>query len=186
MSEENIRVEIAKDALKLLEAKSILPTSGYYVSFKQSNIFNEEDISGRELVEKTTCSTCALGALFVSTITRLNSRHDKTVHIYLDQAFGTISKPEVMGELTKYFSEEQLKLIEIMYELWPNILTNNCLDTDVNKDAMNYLAEFSSLVRLTIILKNIIKNGGEFKPETIRIKEKIDESSDSAGSITTT
>lgn len=102
------RIIIAKDVIAQIEAGKYIPIKGSY--FEANCDLKEGDELQNILIKpKTKCTVCELGGLFTSVI-RINDnfkiREDES-----DVELSDISK-----ELTKYFSEKQLVLIETAFE----------------------------------------------------------------------
>ncbi len=173
------RVMIAKDVITALEQKTIRSVSGNWVKthdqlFKEETLdkFWDGDAKIIETIEKTQisdaiknvkCDVCALGALFVCGVRRFNKI---TFGKLSDEVFGGTEAGEFEHEhldyfLKGYFSESQLSLIEIAFEkgMGAYIATSN------KENLAMRMFKGSPKIRMIGIMKNIIKNKGQFIPE---------------------
>lgn len=166
------RVTIAKDVILALNSKLIRAAQGTYVELpspilrKREEIVNKQNKDGfysddeRDLREvlleqrNPSCSACALGAIFVSSV----YRQDKaTVEEAVD--IGAYDIKEYMDGI---FSEDQLTLIEHAFEKWE--LPRSFASGHNIYDASNWGDKFTTPHdRMVAIMENIIKNKGTFK-----------------------
>lgn len=133
------RVEVAKDALKQIAAHKFKPTKGIYVkdTSRYATIASSENL--QEALEQpgAKCACCAKGALFLSAA-RCGDRLSY-------ESFNL----QIIEGLQDIFSSEQLNLIEDVFERYhrhPRFDKKHETPTQ----------------RLTAILKNIIRNKGDF------------------------
>lgn len=196
------RIAIAEDVLLQLE-------NGRYVARQRAYLRSPEPLAGGPDADlKTTfdalfakpeadCETCAIGAAYVSAV-RL---YDEEKHSSLSsfgrsedgrfQFYGveTVDWPSTMHELLgRWFSHEQLYLIEVAFEGGADVLEecdmppafreeleemrncdNACADPSDLPEvaaAINFLHPDVSSLRESMrrIWKNVLDNGGEFKP----------------------
>jgi len=133
------RVAVARDALRQVQAKKMVATSGLYAQLGKDVPLNAIN-DGKEFqkfVKHVKCQVCARGALFISTVRKEDS-------FAPGQAFRGIARATIDTRLLGLFSSGQLEDIEDFFEgggasIFPD-------DTG----------------RLVAILKNIIKNKGTF------------------------
>ncbi len=162
-------VAVAKDVLKQIPKLNV--TTGIYLTLAP-NVLQEED-EGKELqpllpklLNKKTkpCKVCALGACFISHV----GLFDKfKLPMYSSTE---ITSEDFRPELRKYFGPRQLALIESAFE---------CQECDIElgygsydgkkykalKAAANWGDKYKDdTKRLRAIMRNIIKNAGEFIP----------------------
>lgn len=174
MSKSQKRVAIAKDVLEHLDAEKITARSLIYV---EPIITKEvaEKFGGRSLkrlqvssvykeVEK--CEVCALGAMFFCAVKVAN-------HLTVDKLFdsGTWGyyprfralNRDVFWYMKKFFSEEQLTLIEYAFE---NFYGGSKAYATNEEDlaSLMYIGRPPS-ERMRAIMQNIIKNKGTFVVE---------------------
>lgn len=148
-----MRILLAKDVLKYLEANKIYARHNY---FNANYIGKDIPKSGslKTLLSKsnTTCDVCALGSLFYSYIRRFNNFNINNItktHFsnYISNGELEINnRDDLILKLKKYFSPDQLQSIENDYEL-------------------NYFSpktEDHEMMRLIMI--NIISNNGKYIP----------------------
>lgn len=161
------RIIIAKDVINQINLGKYISKSGVYCEFNKSII---GDLQKHLLKPSVNCKVCAIGSLFSSSI-RINDKYK------ISSSCQNIDNYPMMDELLKYFSEEQLHLIEKAYESWKNSIL--CTTKEIN--ASNYrdrkkLTSTSSLRNeeeykklnkeaLLSIMLNITKNKGTFRPE---------------------
>jgi hypothetical protein len=96
------------------------------------------------------CQVCALGGMFIS----YAKLYDKVTP---SDCGGSQTTP-----LREYFETDQLRLIEGAFEGFDEFnIYSGCVDT------FNfYYITTDSKTRLKLIMKNMLKNGGTFAPET--------------------
>lgn len=172
------RIAIAKDIIKQIKAKMIIPESGIYI-VPRKNRFLEEDKQLDEYFSKTPCGACALGACFigivdagdklkVSDILTLNDYSTRFTMSDLDMS------SKWRDELRRIFSPLQLSMIESAFEK-----TTMKDDEDRGRSANRLIDDNRRTIRASVafgmnyrrdkerlleICKNIIKNGGKFIP----------------------
>lgn len=159
LSDAKKRVAIAKDALEQVLAKNYKVKTGQYVTFLGSGSpiekSEELDVPPACNLQDVKCQVCARGALFVSALRKDASIEPETLpsEDYLDN--DAITETE-----NNYFSREQIDLIESAFE------TNTFCDEAPEELVMAAVLYGKSLgnkdERLVAILKNIIRNKGEF------------------------
>jgi hypothetical protein len=109
------------------------------------------------------CHVCALGACFLANV-------EKTDNVpYLDS---THRRDEITENLSKIFSEGQMGLIEAAFERSSDYGYKGD-DNDNTYDLVEAAVEFGERYddptkRLRAIMKNIIKNNGEFVPPDLK------------------
>jgi hypothetical protein len=176
------RVLIAKDVIAQVKAGRFKASSGSWVypltrsgrDWFLSNLSVEEDESVQKLFlegDIPKCECCALGAMFMS----CTLYNNKTTAIELEDVRFSFSDYVEEGSfsngLSKFFSKDQLRLIESAYE-------GNCgafyleqtasweeeglLPGDKTAGWMDRLPDDKK--RLVAIMENIIKNKGKFVP----------------------
>lgn len=179
LSEEDKRVAIAKDVIKQIKAGKYYASTGTYVNL---DVKLSDDTSLQKHFDEITCDVCALGGLFMSNV-KFNNQCT-----YNELGCGKFL------DLLKYFSKEQLFLIEIAFEGWEisdmldfETEVNGYIDimqgiyagrytleeitdtSDSTKSKMKAAMLFGENYhdesdRLIAIMQNIVKNKGEFIP----------------------
>lgn len=137
------RVAIAKDVLKWLRTRRLKAQSGTYLEGEQG--------------EK--CTACALGAVFVCTAALAST-------VKFDDTYGNhpgTNSQHMRQQLAPYFSDEQLRLIEVAFEKDPSHANDDSAKASVAA------AKYNRRIRgdkkgMKRIMQNIIKNEGTFKP----------------------
>lgn len=115
------RIMIAEDTIQQLNSKKIIAEAGVYF---QSDIPLKRGKSLQdELIKKQpTCNVCQIGGLFASCVTINNDlnipKEDKDENYFWNYSTETeeIEATQMRDYLSKYFSPEQLVLIEIAFE----------------------------------------------------------------------
>jgi hypothetical protein len=157
------RVIVAKDVIAQLGTSEMIAGDGCYVDVSTrggKRLFKAKDVKDgldvRDVLAKRakSCTVCARGAIFISTIRKFDNlpvseRAVKSVGGYLN----ALAADHVA--VMEYFETKQLLLIEAAYEGW-----------DWKYD---YVGRFKEKYpdrtdRLIAIMKNLIANGGTFKP----------------------
>jgi hypothetical protein len=159
MSDAEKRVQIAKDALAALKLK-FLVSGSTFGTFREPKT-NKPVVpdAGQDLKEyflantHLICNVCAKSTLFMSKVLRKNNYN------YHFDGPGDEPNREVCNYLSE-FSQDQLDLIECAYEL-DTFSWTNC-DRDLAEIAVYAYFGYNQDERLVLILKNIIRNKGEF------------------------
>lgn len=173
------RMVIAQDVLALLKAQAIKPRAGRYID-KPLPDGTMATTPMHEIVESWLgeCPVCAIGATMVAAIRRFD---DLNAAPFMDHGLRPGSRPEFMRYLERFFSREQLDLIEIAFESTNDI--TGLQDNDYEQDLVEAAIEFrrdragssedesgftteSDHLCLVQIFQNIIDNGGTFNPYT--------------------
>lgn len=154
------RVIIAKDVIMRLKTENLVAETGILVGLVSDNATFENSLKNFLNADIESCEVCAKGALFCSLIGRINKFSIKDIN----SESGNDESNKIHKELKKYFSIEQLDLIEIAFEGDSYLGTQ--LDDDIIDAAQDFYYEYEddSNNRLIAICENIIKNKGEFKP----------------------
>lgn len=156
------RIAIAKDVLKTLKSKKITAKAGDYFDFNGYYKLGKED-KGKDLQalldkKNVTCTVCALGATFHSLV-RLGDRFKLPQNT---EALTYITDKEMRPLLRNHFSSKQIAMIESAFE------NGQCSDgkyTGNVEQSIDFGGRYEDPEdRLSAIMKNIIKNEGEFKP----------------------
>jgi len=156
------RVAIAQDAIRQIKANKYYISTGRWVdvAVEASDAVESgmPDIDQQALLyglpavpRKITCTCCAGGAAFLSSI-RLA---DKAVI----QGGAVETLEEAADQLKRYFSQDQIDLIEEAFEKG-----GGYCHTDKGDGVAFGLDYKDATERALAIFKNIVKNKGEFKP----------------------
>ncbi len=174
------RVVIIKDAIQQLEAEAYLTGSYGYLKLSKSLVkLQKQSPNGSaqyalgNLTSKEPCGVCAKGALLLSTVRKENE-------FDLDQLVD--QHATVLARLTEdgLFDEVNLFLMECYYEGWsvvsygsgvfsvaslPSGLTLQEFKDHHNNKVIEYRNKYADKKeRLLVILNNMAKHGGVFKP----------------------
>ena len=183
------RVLIAKDVIDQILAKRFNPKRGFWVRFRNERKL--EDVVESSLQEKfldntiPSCDCCALGGLMMSCTLYNNNEKVGDVIASADDTAGILPFDfksnqdfDIGFNLTdrrkgfdngfgKIFSKNQLKLIEMSYEKGRGWFDSDrvYIDSELVAKAIRFGRQHrSNNSRLIAIMKNIVKNNGEFIP----------------------
>lgn len=158
------RVAIAKDVLAQIKAGRYQPAHCYsLISNGDSNESFQKQFNDVE------CRCCADGALLLSMVKYKNV-------FTIGDLNGLRGSSTIWRSLAKVFTPRQLFFIECAYEqrrsseFYAAIVATDSLNfrpTEKDWDIVNQVSRYylgSSTDRLINIMKNIVKNNGEFKP----------------------
>ena len=178
-SPEQKRVLIAKDVIAQVKAKKYVPKRGTWqqVVMKGFDYRDDHDDKANErslqlaLIgdEVGTCECCALGSMFLS-CTLFNNK--VTVEQANDTNTGGVIHNRLKHEngLNRFFTNKQLVLIEIAFELGYGAFRDEIpykfgVSATLENKAINFGFRYDNEdARLLAIMRNIVKNNGEFKP----------------------
>lgn len=163
------RVRIAKDVLAQLENGKIVPAAGNYFDFYEilNNLEIEEDSKEQlcDVLNKAdNCEVCALGAIFVSAVKRMDKI---TVDCYSKHnGWGDgerFRKEEILMRiyLRSFFDTSQLRMIENAFEQ-RHIHNNEKYEELFQISVFMYPKNMGPKSRMQAIMRNIIDNKGEF------------------------
>lgn len=162
LSKPEQRVLIAKDVIKQLKLRKYIARESIYVEYIPAG-GNLDVRSNFDKVDD--CHCCALGSCLLS-LTKYNNK-------FTFNDLDNLGKP-VWKELAKFFTVNQLTLIEYAFEGWYKTKEDGVgkchfnptvEDSELDKCHSFYsIYENDEKQRLIAIMKNIIKNKGTFKP----------------------
>ncbi len=171
MTRAEKRVAIAQDVLKQLRTKKYVAERDLYVSveFKgdTDNNWNARFDDVKSNIHKVKeCRVCAIGSCIVSATRLGNTLTFREMEDERD--------PKTRKLLAKAFTQKQLYLMESAFELNINSMYTlsqgyaygpNTKTEDEAVKARNFGYKYNdSTDRLKAIMRNVIKNNGEFKP----------------------
>lgn len=170
------RVAIARDVLKQLDNKRIKATSGIYFkgTARLPEISLETEV--QNIIEKTPqCNACALGSMFVCAVNAANRLKVKDLYARsLSPMLVSFSYADIDKYLSRFFSNRQLSMIESAFECsymrdFEDVFYDNDWAADKERELAQRCIAFgrterSDRKRMVKIMKNIIKNNGEFVP----------------------
>lgn len=169
---EQQRIAISKDVLKQLSIKTIKAKIGDYFEvydIKEPITKVPEKMDDLLRIFKRTknpCSVCAIGACFVGLVNMGNKIPVKGF-LSTDKLEGwEIGNTDIMREaLRKVFPSVQISLLEMAFEKYYTLSDNEKPDEESMKMAILFGEKYTTdKKRLIAIMKNIIKNKGEFIP----------------------
>lgn len=174
MSISEKRVAIARDVLKQIKKKKILPMHSCYVDsiiYKgNSEIRFDQNIQLNKITSKIKdCEACAVGSLFLCAIDRNNHFDLKQAKLLHDGSGGypeiQMSPKPIFAYLKRFFTIKQIQLIEIAFEgYYSGNFGKNIITFKESEKAMDFRDGTLLSERLVCIMKNIIENKGTFKP----------------------
>ena len=160
------RIEIAKDVLKHIKANKIIAKTRTYFKPKVRGKHAGKQL--KEILPKIReCKVCALGSIFYSYINRYNN------FVIPELGISEVEDMDIeMRELMSMFPESQLHLIETAFESKKfcsrgdmKIYSYETIDKAIDYRYRNNIGWiYGDEKALIHIMKNIIKNGGNFKP----------------------
>lgn len=173
-------VTIAKDVIEQLRVKRFVASAGTYCdidylsddhsSFHDNHEFSDSFQKSFAKDEKIVCNVCAIGAVYIGYINRFNNVDNDEVMCAED--------PQIIETLSGIFSQDQLRLMERIFENdWisdqPKWLTDMSYDDRNDYEVRctayhNRSTSDDSLLR-TIML-NVIRNDGEFVLPKSKVK----------------
>lgn len=149
LTKAQMRVAVAKDALKQLATERYIARNMIFAStgFETSGLQPNEQIQPLLRTHEEPCKVCARGALWLSSIRKFNhctvNEFDNASEESSERLFGVVN----------------LRRMEAAFELW-----ENTAQLDTRKERAFGLKYDNAHDRLVAILKNVIKNKGQFKP----------------------
>lgn len=165
------RIAIAKDAIKQLSVWNV--GGGGYCSFGEKVLPEGKNLKKVLPDLEAGCNVCAKGALFLSFVHKYNKITTDEVRNSWGES--RIDNYLILEKLTPLFSQEQLDLIERAFEGYDEIEDEEkygFVKVDVGWGECEYGIVYSyyevytdHAQRLEVILKNIIRNNGTFKPQ---------------------
>lgn len=139
-----MRIRIAKDVLLQLKEKKLKPAHLYADFLGKESIENlKPGTDLQPLFKEKNCQVCAIGALFVAKVRRYNDAQTTPYALDPEHSY-YITNKFVHKNLRNIFSKNQLNDMESAYE--------------------NQLSYITDKERMTWIMKNVIENGGTFRP----------------------
>jgi hypothetical protein len=176
------RVEIARDVIAQLKAKTIVAASVYFTSDEleyriEKGVDVDRGDASVAFAQATDCQVCGIGSLFKCAVQSSNGLPFKN----FAKAYGSTIREEEAAYLSKWFSAEMLDLVEDYYERaydWScdyscrSTCRSTCRSLPNGRrsgelmDIYNHpiLRQDDNNTRLTMIMQNLISNRGEFRP----------------------
>ena len=175
------RVQIARDVLAQLDSKRLIAASGFWLTGANSGkLFDKADIivdaELQDVLSQTKkCEGCALGGMFMCAVERANKL--KVGSLDNEEGNGQLSETDTFDYLKKFFSLEQLNLIEFTFEkgrgaahgvpsdqqeLALTFFGDDVYDTDYVDDGNDDEVGPTPEIRMRLIMENIIANKGRF------------------------
>ena len=179
------RVLIAQDVLAQLKANRYIAENGIFVEYsvRDNSVYHDDNGSVQTLFatgDIKTCNVCALGGMFMS-CTNLNNNTtlDQLVSEGSDIGSAIKNDQKFSNGLDKFFTKNQLMLIEIYFENHAGYFSSyeGTIDIDssfyksIDLDHVNafYESYCDDKRRLTAIMQNIVDNNGTFVPKKLKV-----------------
>lgn len=179
------RVAIAKDVLDQLAAERYIATAGTYVETGVTVKPSQANAQVCDILDKATeCNVCAIGSVFVSAVRLADKLTLNDMRFEFDSDWKT-NKPEPTpfgdfdaGYLKQFFTKKQLNLMEACFE---GVYCSGAGHAEVEDDDHHtarlwydranavYEGDDFEGNRLRLIMKNIVRNNGEFIPEVVEV-----------------
>lgn len=161
MTKAEKRVAVAKDVIAQLNRGKLTATTGLYFKAKSCN----KDFTGEVELQKVLkhipkCEVCAKGALFVGMINKYNDFKLNLKYDYGNDEINDEVNDSLYPKLKTLFSGKQLRLIEAYFEGWNKF--------DIENTHNFYEKNPNAKKRMILIMENIIKNNGTFKPSLLK------------------
>jgi hypothetical protein len=166
-------VAVAQDALAHLKLLTVAP--GRYVSVdithKPVTFAKSSKATAQALQKRKNCRVCALGACLLSTASLYNKFQFESLKkkaSYGEEEF-IIPYSELQYRLSEIFTQEQMDLIESAFEgrdmTGKRLPGRSSLPVETVQSAIAFGSKYDvPKARLRAIMKNIVKNDGEFRP----------------------
>lgn len=174
MSPAEKRVQIARDVIAQLNSKRLIAEAGLWLT-ADAGLFNEKDIKSdpevKDLLSKVKeCRGCALGGMFMCAVERANKLKFSQLECgknfepeYDDIGDEAISMNDTFSYMKKFFTQHQLELIEAAFEQGVGVVYGR--GTGPFNQAVDFANDIDDpSIRMRLIMENIIKNKGIFKP----------------------
>jgi hypothetical protein len=167
------RVQIAKDALKWIKKPNVkVKDKSSYFKINKGQEHLEIGTDLNQHLKKIHCTVCAKGALFLSHVDRFdNCKIQPFVKGSSIPDTDFDDERSIKHRLSKHFSASQLDMIEcafereIIYDSTRKLTNEPGQKENIAKACITFGKHHRKPVdRLEAILKNIVKNKGEFIP----------------------
>lgn len=165
------RILLAKDVLRLLQERKIVAQQDKYFENKNiilSEVSSEESFQKLLQESKEPCEVCAVGSLLVCAVKRYNKAKIKDIRYGAardDNSLGSDDAFCFMKILQRYFSKEQIVLIESAFEKTSRGI-DSCFHGNLQPDdlliAQEKYKDMDSEQTMIAIMQNIIDNNGTF------------------------
>lgn len=157
------RVAIAKDVLKHLRTMRI--AAGQYLhGYIESGIDNGEDAQARLPEIRKKCNVCAMGACLLGHIGAFDRL--KMNSMFTSYGSPLVDREEIVEILKNSFQKSDLLLIEAAFEKTYYSWTLDVLSKEKILAAVRFGRKNGPpRKRLKAIMRNIVKNNGDFIPE---------------------
>jgi hypothetical protein len=167
---EKQRVEIARDVLRMMKGRQLEAEHAVYVGLgfsltdiiernpraRLADIFQSKRDEGGRIG-----SVCAIGAAFVSAVDKFGRLKASDTEDYLTPDG---SPDEMIKYLGRWFSREQLRLMELAFEgKWWGV-DIEAPEQRLFHRAQKFCERLSAEAGMEKIMRNVVKNNGTFKP----------------------
>lgn len=179
------RVHIARDVISQLRLKRLIATPGVWLTgaggndlFDQGEALEKKDVEVQKILkEQKECTGCALGGMFMCAVETANKLKVKDLTDFYEPTqrdiddgdtgpeLGEIDGDDAFKYLRRFFSAEQLQMIEAAFEQGEGAHDGG--------EAAKLFAENVEEPedRMRLIMENIIVNKGRFAPHKLPVQE---------------
>lgn len=156
LSPEKQRVLIAQDVLQQLKIGELVAVRRRWL--EASSVDEDKFTSSQFRTSK--CEGCAVGGMLLCALKRDEANSCRTVNNYVSLF------SDAREVLDKYFSQEQLQLIEFYYENGNGDISRHSLEFGTDQYLTSWHCDQNN-TRLRLIMENIIVNDGTFVPRIV-------------------
>lgn len=175
MSKSEKRIAIAKDVIASIKSGKYNAQKEVYCSIDVNPEYNFEKKGKSELQTLmhsgaiSSCTVCAIGGIFASKVFLGNkfkvSVNEKFWSDELEIENTYIEDTEMMGSFRGIYTIVELREIEYAFEGWDIRDSFKNRSEEFHYNMINFYDKYPDVeLRLIAIMKNIIKNEGNFKP----------------------
>lgn len=170
LPKEEQRVYIARDVLAQMQLKHLKPEEGVYLASERLAYdrlkLKDQTRDFGALLDAAPCTACAIGSLFACAV-KVADRAPAASFLGQTSGTGRTVGAPLKSYLDRFFTREQQALIEAAFE--GADISSQCADAGVDVrtivSAMTFNRGFKGAkTRMTRIMRNIIRNGGDFDP----------------------
>jgi hypothetical protein len=173
------RIIIALDVIDQLRIGKLIAERGTWIGIGEDQsdreiLVNQMDKQLNTVIGSQSCTTCAIGGMFVCAVKRADRLKVKEIETVKDKSEElsptdwvdpTPDGVDLFSYLKRFFSEDQLNLIEIAFEKGDGGVKMEYMNTE-QEDAKYFIEsdDVEASDRMRFIMENIVVNGGTFKP----------------------
>lgn len=157
MTKAQMRVAVAKDVIAQVKIHNMTGQRGVYL--KKRILHRHVGLDLQDVIrDEPKCTVCAIGGAFISTVRLFDEFKVESFHVARNW---TIDDSEMRKRLAGIFEFKQLGLIESAFE--GHLVGLGVLYTRILDDS----------ARLTVIMRNIVRNKGRFIPTAKDLPKEV-------------